>query len=350
MLRVIISSYLHVGLVRGGMYMQIQQTSDALRELGVDVVLHNPWDNYIQSADLLHCFGPLPQQLPLMFEARRLGKSIVWSPLLKYGSRAPWKFHLLSKMGKYLPGFWNHWKQLAQMAKLSDGMIALNSLEKKLLLQEFPAKSETIIEIPNGADKKFLGGDPHLFRKKFGLHGDYVLHVGYFAPEKNQLILIKAMKLLNSTLVLIGGSGATGHGYMRRCQLAADGARVVFAGTFPPGSELLRSAYAGAKVFCLPSLVEAQPLTMIEAALAGCCLVGSEGYPVMDCLVGCVSRPDPRSPKAIAGAISKALNQKSTAQAIMSMQPDWPHVALMILKLYQETLEKNNATKRSVEG
>lgn len=336
-MRIVLASYLHVGLVKGGMYRQVCQTRDALVSLGHDLSLYSPWDGVLENADVLHVFGSFDQMLPLMRAARRLSKPVVWSTVMSLGGQPAWKFHLMSWFGRHSGVVWVHWRDISEMASLADAIIALGASEDRLLRQIIPESVGKTRIIPNGVDRRFAQGTPDEFCQKFGLKPGYVLHVGYFATEKNQIRLIEAQRQFRRPLVLIGGPGQGGPAYYEQCKaLASLQSDVVFAGTFPAGSPLLASAYAGARVFCLPSLFEVQPLTIMEAALAGCSLVGSASFPVMECLAGQVAQPDPRSPAAIANAIMRAYTIPSRAQAIMLAQPDWTDVAQQLVRCYEE--------------
>jgi len=94
----------------------------------------------------------------------------------------------------------------------------------------------------------------------------YVLSVGRLVPEKATDLLIAAFAQVpgDFQLVVAGGSSFTDDyvAYLR--ELAAADPRVKMVG-FVYG-DLLEELYNNAAVFCLPSLVEGLPLTLLEAS------------------------------------------------------------------------------------
>jgi glycosyltransferase involved in cell wall biosynthesis len=99
---------------------------------------------------------------------------------------------------------------------------------------------------------------------------------------KNQKILLEACARKKLAAVFIGGADEEHRDYRESCLglakklEAADcggKTRFHFFGHQPFGSEFLRSAYAAAPVFALPSEFETFGISALEAMVAGCALV-----------------------------------------------------------------------------
>ncbi len=165
---------------------------------------------------------------------------------------------------------------VGRMLRKADALLPNSNAEAAVLEKHFRVARRKIHVVPNGVERRFKNAKPDLFEKKFGLR-DFVLYVGRIEERKNVLGLIRAAKRLGCELVLIGSAKKGSEGYSQKCKAEA-GKNVVFLQPVPHESELLASAYAACKVFCLPSWYETPGLAALEAALAGAnIVVTSEG-------------------------------------------------------------------------
>jgi colanic acid/amylovoran biosynthesis glycosyltransferase len=116
------------------------------------------------------------------------------------------------------------------------------------------------------------GVDPGLFSPRTATDhptGDLVtvLCVGRLVPEKGQALLLEALSSLPADTarrirtVIVGDGPERANLERRAAEL--DGAEVSFTGAV--GEDRLRSLYADADIFCLPSLAEGLPVVLIEA-------------------------------------------------------------------------------------
>lgn len=127
-----------------------------------------------------------------------------------------------------------------------------------------PLGSDLLNATQPGAETASEGDDPRAFRVAFGLE-DFVLCVGRLEYRKNQLMLLAAMELDDLPLVFADGGFAYAAEYADACRKFKRKGRTVFTGRLSPA--LLRSAYRGARVHCLPSWFELPGLVSLEAAL-----------------------------------------------------------------------------------
>ncbi len=114
-------------------------------------------------------------------------------------------------------------------------------------------------------------------RKKLGMgHAPFILYTGRFMPIKNVSLLIKAVRFVvdqfpKAKLVLVGDGPLEGklRDEVRKLGLENN---VVFVGHAASGIE---SYYAAADVFCMPSLYDNYPNSVLEAMSSGLPIVAT---------------------------------------------------------------------------
>ena len=152
--------------------------------------------------------------------------------------------------------------------------------------------------------------DVAAFRARHGLHRDFVLWCGTLEPRKNVSSLLAAFRELASgdpglDLVLVGphGWGETS-AEVRAAATALPTDRLHVLGKL--SQEDLQLAYAGARVFCFPSLWEGFGMPVLEAMVHGTPVVTSRGTSMAEIAQGGALLVDPLDPTAIAAAITEA--------------------------------------------
>ena len=340
-MKVLFLTYPRIGLGHGGLQIQIEKTRQELMALGVEVILYDPWKNQIPDVDICHVFSTDGTLIYHVDKAVGAGKPVVISPVFNLFTVPFWITSIKVRLSSNIPGFYSELKRAGQMIKLAEKVLALNDDECRLLKMVFQIPEDKCKVVPNGINTSFVNGDPEKFKKQFGLQ-KYVLQVASIEHRKNQLNLIKAIARLPYHLVLIGQASPANKKYLHECQKLA-GDNVHFVGNLDNNDPLLASAFAGAKVFVLPSYSEVMPLTIYEAAVAGCSVVVSKNVPIDEKIRGYISQVDPDNPDDIASAIKKTMERKHDydLQEIVKTMPSWRDVAISIRDIYLDVLNSN---------
>jgi glycosyltransferase involved in cell wall biosynthesis len=126
-----------------------------------------------------------------------------------------------------------------------------------------------------------------LMKAMYGLTaGTYILFVGRLVPEKRPDMLLRVFHRMQGgqRLVIVGGPSYTDQFVERVHRLAALDSRVVLTG--PVNGALLEELYTNASAFVTPSIVEGNPLTLLEALRAGIPVVATQIGPHLETLGG----------------------------------------------------------------
>lgn len=266
--KVLIYAYPHIGQNLGGLQIQIRNTAEHLRQVGYEVKYFNQWEDKIEDYDIFHCFylGDIGV-LPLLKRAKESGVKIIMSTV--YNSALDYlKEKITYQLSKISPSVCYVKNIQKQMVLLVDYFLALSDFEKQRIIKIFHIDERKVKVIPNGIDDMFINVSPkkeNEFTKEYKIR-EYVLHVGQFNKNKNQIALIKALKDTNIPLVCIGQ--VTDKAYYEEC-VKIKGSNMIFLDPLPNGSDKLVNIYSAARIFVLPSIREAYPLTVLEAMACG---------------------------------------------------------------------------------
>jgi glycosyltransferase involved in cell wall biosynthesis len=227
-------------------------------------------------------------------------------------------------------------RRAGSMLNAAVRVVALNADERDMLLRVFNIAAAKCCIIPNGISLDFSDGNPTLFEQAHGVR-DFALNVASIEPRKNQLSLVRAMKCLPYTLVLIGKASPENEEYLNLCKAEA-GENVRFLGALKHDDPMLAACYSAAKLFVLPSFSEVMPLTLYEAAVAGCRILVSDQVPVSESLAPLIGKCPPNDVEALSRLIDSEMRAGETnaiRQAVTAM-PTWNDISSQIIKMYQE--------------
>ncbi len=271
--------------------MQMRETAQALRRLGVDVEIrlgHQASDVY-RDFDLVHLFN---LQTPVFTgeeaqKAKAAGKPIavstiywdfgaellltdsrIWSKLERVVGR-PLSLALARKRVQSVAA--KDRESVRRIIEMADFLLP-NSQAEIGQLKSLTPKGKRIRVVYNGIDpQRFNPAVPHdlpRWAKEQGIASKgYVLVVARIDRHKNQATFCQAARDLGYPLVLAGQ--APNAELLAACKAAG----AVYVGSLH-GGELVAS-YAHARVHALPSFRETPGLVSLEAAAMGCAIVST---------------------------------------------------------------------------
>lgn len=194
--------------------------------------------------------------------------------------------------------------------------------------------------VPLGVD--VVQADPtsvDRMRSHYGLERPYVLWTGTIEPRKNLPRLIEAFRALEADvdLVLVGPRG-----WKEDLDLLLTGIRErVRVLGFVRGTDLA-GLYAGASVFCLPSLLEGFGFPVLEAMAHGTPVVTSRGTSTEELAGGAGVLVDPLDPGDIARGLESVLadsnrsRELGAAGRIRAAAYTWERTATLIAGAYAD--------------
>ncbi len=302
----------------GGLEIQVLRTAEALRTMGVQVDLLDPWATRL-NADLLHCFGSEYPLFETVTRARARGIPVVVSSI--FSPQKPLSFFRLWRYVDALVPMKTSFRARKQLLLAANAVVALSQHEAAVLGSLFGLDYRKILVIPNGVEERFCTAGAAEFQRAYGLH-DIVLCVGSVERNKNQHRLLDALLDAGLPTVLIGAARTSDGEYVEGVEARLrHGATALWVRGLPHDSPLLASAYAAAKVVVLPSLAEVQPLSVIEAAAARANVVVSNQPGLRETFGRYVWYCDPLSVRSIREAVLDAYRAPRGAR--YTSAPPW---------------------------
>lgn len=263
--------------VSGGVNVRLHKIAQLLSERGLEVNLFDAFTSKVLDCDILHIFGIDLENWSLVNYAKQNNKKVVISSILPLQDRA--KLSLYEWLS-HTPLMTTH-KVLKRTLSMADSVIAESVQEKVFLGKYFGVDLKKIHVIPNGMDtNEYKGKD--IF-EELGFEGLYVLQVGRFDNNKNQLNVIKALKESDIQMVFVGGASGMDKSYYEKCRHEAKGHNNIhFLGWLGRDSNLLKSAYSNAALVIIPSYQETFGLVILEAVASRTKVAMSRTLPIRD--------------------------------------------------------------------
>lgn len=225
-----------------------------------------------------------------------------------------------------------HQKRLKLVKKWVDCVIVPSETTKADLVS-YGIKEEKISVIPEAPSpiyKKAKNDEVSKLRKKYRIHGNYLISVG-IVPRKNIERIIKAYEKVrageNLKLVLIG-----------EAKMPIEASRGVITLGYVPDEEL-PALYSGSEALLYPSFYEGFGLPILEAFSCQIPVVTSNLGSMKEVAGKAAVLVDPYDQESIVGGIKKALNNK---QELIKKgkervkQFSWKKTAEMTLNIYNQ--------------
>ena len=321
----------------GGVQVRMRSLANSLRSKGVEVDFYNPNTTIIRNYDILHVFSLSIDTWGVVRFAKSVGIKIVISTIVPLVGKGKL---LIYKLLSNIP-IVTTFTILKNQLKIADAIITESNQEALFLRRYYNTSYDKVSVIPNGVNaNNYKGKDVYDI---IGKECSYVLQVGRFDQNKNQLSLIKALKDTDIDVVFIGGEVKPKDSYYLQCQNEAQGYNNFhFLGWVPNNSDLLRSAYSYAKCLVLPSFFETFGMVAIEAGAAGSDIVLSNTLPIKeytsfrDCLVF-----NPQNIQDIKEKVMMSfqrLSDRNEIQLTFLSEFNWDNVAIRHIKVYENIL------------
>ncbi len=199
-------------------------------------------------------------------------------------------------------------------ARVASQVLADSEATRRDLVRVYGADPARITVVYPGCDPAFRPASEEqvaVVRRRYGLAGDYVLHVGTLQPRKNLGRLLAAFAALKPRssdgvlLVLAGPPGTAARVLHEQAQTLGIAKRVRFLGYVP--FENLPALMTGARVLAMPSLYEGFGLPVVEAMACGTPVVCANRSSLPEVAGDAALLVDPLDVHAWTDALEKAL-------------------------------------------
>ncbi len=249
---VLITTYHQAFLQKGGGEYELLEVAFNLRKLGLIADIYGPFSCDLDVYDTIIHFSLNADSLPLLEKLHEAGKRIIlW------------------------PNFWQSTPFTSEQEVIFKSFFALahavvfkSETEQSIFTSLLP-KECTLLRVPAGVDPCFAKPAPtRLFRASYNIE-KFLLWVGIFEPQKNQLEVIKALKASKEPIVFVGNY--RDKNYYNACVQAAP-EHFVFLSPLKHKSDMLRAALQECHAYIEMS-ADPGGKSVLEAATAGAQLI-----------------------------------------------------------------------------
>ena len=342
-MRILIESYNTViQNTSGGVQIRIKNFIEHCKKYSLDVKLYNKWHDKVADYDILHIFKANIEDYQLMKLAKNNNIPVVISSVIPLEKH---KNIIMNRIVCKMLPIHTGYRFLNQMLINADAVIAQTKREAEFINRYYKVSKKRIYVIPNGVNIQFNKEYKDEFSKRTGIIGKYVLQVGRFDRNKNQLNVIKAMANSGIPVVFIGGKDSAQAEYYEQCQRLAT-SNMHFLGWVNHDDPLLASAYQNTHVVILPSHKEIFGNSLIEGGSAGANLIATRELPIDDWgikdICRCINPNDIENIREnIVAAYNEPLNPNTSN--IINDLFSWDSVINKHLEIYKQLCAKREA-------
>ncbi len=197
-------------------------------------------------------------------------------------------------------------------ARRATHLIADSLATRRDLARFYKVHEGRVSVVYPGRDETLQPTGPAAVRARYGLAGDYVLHVGTLQPRKNLLRLIDAVAAARQqapglSLVLAGRPGWLAGPILARARECAGFVRLL---DYVPAADLA-GLYSGARVFAFPSLYEGFGFPVLEAMACDTPVVCANAASLPELAGAAALLVDPADTAGLAGALVRAATDET---------------------------------------
>ena len=238
-------------------------------------------------------------------------------------------------------------------ARTAAHLLADSEATKQDLIEVYGIPSRRITVVYPGRDQSLKRvRDPAAVaavKERYGIRGDYILHLGTLHPRKNLLRLVEAFAMLQKhlepgasgwRLVLAGRKGWLCEPLFRRVAALGVEDRVVFGGYVPQAD--LPALLSGAQCLVFPSLYEGFGFPLLEAMCCGTPVICSDASSLPEVAGDAALLVDPEDTVAWAKALHRLLTNAELAQSLIErgyrrvQTFSWSRAAQEVLQVFSE--------------
>ena len=230
------------------------------------------WSELADLYDVAHVYTMLPKNFDAvgahLSKLPTLVSTVYWNNLfreyisVKNGTTLRYIFRSLEYIFIRLTGC-----KKKKIASWCMGILPNSWAEGNVFRKVYKLRPHAIcVPIPNAATPP--EGIHELARPEGIPMGDYIVCPGIFAPRKNQISLVRAMKGRDIPIVFLGQQYSPVPSHYDKCVAEAD-ENMHFLGHVPSSSEKYWAILRHARAAVLPSDCETPGIAMVEAAIAG---------------------------------------------------------------------------------
>ena len=199
----------------GGVQVRITNYLKHIKKLA-DVKKMDIWEDKIENCDILHVFKANIDSYSLIRLAHDKNKRIVLSSVIPQDKRFNIRYNLLlSRVLRIQTGY----QLIKQELVFADVVIAQTEQEKVFISKYYGISPQKIEVVPNGISIDYNEECRYALQSKYDISKKFLLQVGRFDENKNQLSVIRALKGSGVPVLFIGGPDPMCQDYYNKLNL-----------------------------------------------------------------------------------------------------------------------------------
>lgn len=302
---------------KGGGEVQLLQSKLALEKRGHHVQFFDMWNPQLD-IDILHQFSIQAGVEHVVKRYKNGGHKVALSTIM-------WDLH---------PRDYFEYHRIRSIMSDADILLTNSEAESVRLADHFQMDLSKFHKTRNSIGDSFFGpAQPEIFRKKYGIEGDFILSVANIDRRKNFEKLIPACKELGVRIVGIGHLQDKEY-FESFKNLYKD---YIYLGPMD-NEEMLKSAYAACSVYALPSLCETPGIAALEAASQGAKIVITNEGCAEEYFGNKAEYVNPHDLSSIVQGLEKAMNapKDSELPEFIRKNYSWDITAKEIIEGYEK--------------